>query len=358
TPHRRQIKELLLRQHRPEKRCLPGATTPWTPQTKAETRLVQELSRLSGYPAAQIHPSHHLELDLGIDSLMKMELLLLLETLSPQKGAATALPVEQLLQKVHTVQDLLALLHPSPDPKPRSRSPEKQAFDAFQYLTTRNSLFYQCATRLFHFLLRHTYQHYFRLQCRGLEHLPSTRPYIIAANHTSHLDSGAIITALGKEARHLYILGARDYFFNHPWKGWFFNTFLHVLPFDRHENFLQGVRVSKEALSQGHSLLIYPEGTRSITGALQPFKRGLGFLACEARVPIVPAYIHGSYEALPKGAVFPKRRKITVTFGPPVSIDAFCARRGKMPNHLLYQEVIENVRRRIEELRDHHLRAE
>ena len=97
-----------------------------------------------------------------------------------------------------------------------------------------------------------------------------------------------------------------------------FGTLMNVLPLDRTDNFLQGVRIAQEALSSGCSLLIYPEGTRSITGELQEFRSGLGLLSYEAQVPIIPAYIKGSYQALPKGQNFPRPSSISVSFGSPI----------------------------------------
>ena len=93
---------------------------------------------------------------------------------------------------------------------------------------------------------------------------------------------------------------------------------MNVLPLDRTDNFLQGVRIAQEALSNGYALLIYPEGTRSITGELQEFRSGLGLLSYEAQVPIIPVYIKGSYQALPKGQNFPRPSSISVSFGSPI----------------------------------------
>ena len=139
-----------------------------------------------------------------------------------------------------------------------------------------------------------------------------------SANHSSHLDTPAIITALGVESRKLRPLGAKDYFYNSRLKAWFVSQCLNTLPFDRTDNSLQSLRVAQESLLRNENLLIYPEGTRSLSGELQPFKPGLGLLAYEAGVPIVPAHISGTYEALPKGKSLPGKSKVSVVFGEPV----------------------------------------
>jgi long-chain acyl-CoA synthetase len=330
-----------------------ASPSPWAPQTWEERVVVQELVRFTGRSAEQIHPTHQLEFDLGLDSLKKVELLVQLET-----HFQDSFP-EQLLGTLCTVQDALeAVKKYQKRPRKRKNSDKEGAVLAPGLLAQNPSPFYRITTRLFNLCLRTTYHWYFHLQCQGLEHLPRGIPYIIAANHTSHLDSGAVITAVGKEAERLYILGARDYFFTNSWKGWFVHTFLHVIPFDRHEKILQSIRISQEVLTQGKALLIYPEGTRSITGELQSFKKGLGFLACETGAPIVPAYIHGTYTALPKGKLFPKRSHITVRFGVPVLSARYRDRKKKVPHHSLYQEITDRVRASIEELHAQHLRED
>ena len=102
-------------------------------------------------------------------------------------------------------------------------------------------------------------------------------------------------------------------------KAWFVSQCLNALPFDRTENSLQSLRVAQEALLRHENLLIYPEGTRSLNGELQPFKPGLGLLAYEAGVPVVPAHVSGTYEALPKGKSLPRKSKVRVVFGEPVA---------------------------------------
>ncbi len=346
--HRQQVKDILRHQLAQGKLAAQPPMPIWTPQDWEEKVVIEELARLLNRPITHIHPDHYLVLDLGIDSLLKMELLLMLET-----RLGSSIP-EHLFGELQTVQDVLDRVKKQQKRQRKLSRVDKEALSLLESLTLPQNPSPLCrlAKRLFKATLRTIYHHVFHLQCHGLEYLPRDIPYIIAANHCSHLDSGAIIAALGEEAKRLYILGARDYFFTNRWKGWFVNTFLHVLPFDRHENFLQGIRISQRVLAQGNCLLIYPEGGRSITGELQSFKKGLGFLACEARVPIIPAYIHGTYAALPKGALLPKKSKISVTFGMPILIDAYRERKKKTPNHFLYQEITDKVRNSIVELRD------
>ena len=155
----------------------------------------------------------------------------------------------------------------------------------------------------------------------GLEHIPQGKPYIIMANHTSHLDTLTVITALGKKAYQLWVLAARDYWFATRLQGWFAGTCLNALPIEREGNFtefLQDLRMANAVMAENNGLLIFPEGTRSLDGNLQPFKSGiLSLLIYGPNVPIIPAYIDGTYHALPKGQNLPKKHPVGIIFGEP-----------------------------------------
>jgi len=142
-------------------------------------------------------------------------------------------------------------------------------------------------------------------------------------------------------------MGARDYFFNRPLKGWFFHTFLKVIPFDRTDKVIEGLRLARAVLDSGRPILIYPEGKRSLSGELQPFKPGIGLLAVQVGVPIVPCLVEGTYAALPKGSFWARRRRIRVTFGPPVEVDGYRARHGERERVELYRRIADDVRQAI-----------
>jgi long-chain acyl-CoA synthetase len=190
---------------------------------------------------------------------------------------------------------------------------------------------------------------WFRFEVRGREHLPPGA-FIVASNHCSHLDTGAVVTAFGDRGHELFIMGARDYFFNRRLKGWFFHTFLNVIPFDRGENVIEGLRLAQAVLRAGRPVLIYPEGRRSATGELQSFKSGIGLLGVELGVPIVPCCVEGTHAALPKGRTFPRHAKIRVTFAPPVTMDEYRNRYADMERRELWRRVADDVRGVVEQL--------
>jgi 1-acyl-sn-glycerol-3-phosphate acyltransferase len=194
-------------------------------------------------------------------------------------------------------------------------------------------------------------QTWFGLEVRGVENLPRQGAFIVAANHCSHIDTGMVLTAFGERGGELFIMGARDYFFNWKAKGLFFHLFLKVVPFERTANMVEGLRLAKTLLRAQHPVLIYPEGTRSANGRLQPFKPGIGWLGVELGVPIVPCYIEGTYHALPKGKTIPRRAKTRVTFGPPITMEQYLAQRNAhIDRRELYRRIAEDVRSVVERL--------
>ena len=194
------------------------------------------------------------------------------------------------------------------------------------------------------------YRLYFSLEARGLEHLPADRPYVIAANHTSHLDAPSILLAIRPRIDRLSLAASRDYLSRSPQLSWFLRTMLDAVPFDRQEEFLDSLLALRRLTGARRPLLVFPEGTRSPGGALQPFRTGLGLVAVELDLPVVPVHVAGTREALPKNARFPRRHRVSLNFGPPVEMAPYAARRERLGNYEVYREVTAQVRREIARL--------
>jgi 1-acyl-sn-glycerol-3-phosphate acyltransferase len=191
---------------------------------------------------------------------------------------------------------------------------------------------------------------YWRVQGRGVENLPAKGPCIFAANHCSHLDLVVIRKALKMRTGDLCVFGAKEYFFNTPFKSWFFGTMFNVLPLARSEHPAKGLAACKKVLQAGGSILLFPEGTRSLTGRLQPFKKGIGVLALELGVPVIPISVHGTFESLPKGRCIPRPNRINVRIGRPMNFDALKLSPGAGPARGLHRQAAEQVRAQIEAL--------
>ena len=318
-----------------------------------EEVIISELSRLARLPADQIHLNSNLGTELGLDSMARVELLLLLES-----RLQRSIP-DELIAKIQTVGDVTETVkalqsEATPPPIDEEMSAYIEQSESSHLSTT--------LAGLFRFSVWAIYRYYFSIKCSGLENLPREQPYIIAANHSSHLDTLAVMTVLGDEFKRLRVLAAKDYWFSTRFKSWFSGELLKFVPFDRHANFLQGLRISQEVLKQDECLLIYPEGTRSVTGELQPFKPGLGLLAYESGSPIIPAYIDGTYHALPKGKNLPRKSRIQVIFGKPI-VPSSGHEVGEMDaasglEHETYRKLADAVRSEIEALRADYLNRE
>lgn len=156
-----------------------------------------------------------------------------------------------------------------------------------------------------------------RLEVRGCDHVPRTGGCIIAANHVSFLDPPLVgVGAFHRVVRFL----ARDTLY----KGSLARRLLlsvATIPLSRDKGDIGALRKAIQELKRGSCIGLFPEGTRSQTGELQPPKVGIGFLIARAAVPVVPAYVDGSFRAYPKGGRFIRPTKLRITFGPPITPD-------------------------------------
>src|SRR5205814_1414084 len=148
-----------------------------------------------------------------------------------------------------------------------------------------------------------TYERLFETRVTGRAYLPRARSFIVAANHTSHLDMGLVKHALGDWGARLVALAAKDYFFEDPIKRAYFENFTNLVPMDRHGSLRESLRLASEVIQQGYILCILPEGTRSLDGVMTDFKPSLGYLALSNRIDILPIYLEGTHDALPKGSL-------------------------------------------------------
>ncbi|MBO0702446.1 MAG: 1-acyl-sn-glycerol-3-phosphate acyltransferase [Candidatus Dormibacteraeota bacterium] len=182
-----------------------------------------------------------------------------------------------------------------------------------------------------------------------LQHLD--RPALIASNHVSHADLQLLLYALPDEVRDRTVVGAAaDYWYKRPWRGRIVSLWLNTFPFTRTGG-AQGVLHNATMLvKSGWHLVLFPEGTRSVTGELQPFQRGIGHLAQETGAPVIPMYIGGSHRIMPKGQAVPLPAPAWVRIGRPLVMErgegsrAFTARVEDAVRQLSLEEPSEAAR--------------
>jgi 1-acyl-sn-glycerol-3-phosphate acyltransferase len=162
---------------------------------------------------------------------------------------------------------------------------------------------------------------YHRYRVTGRERLPVDRPFVMVANHGSHLDAISLLSALPLgRIQKAYPAAAKDYFFTTLPKIAFSAVAMNAMPFDRRENPRESLDLCRDLLATPeHVLILFPEGTRSPTGEVGAFKPGIGFLVAGTPVPVVPCFLDGAYRAWPKGAWIPRPRKLTLRIGAPMT---------------------------------------
>ncbi len=294
----------------------------------------------------------NLELDVGLDSLAKIEL-----AASVEKSLGAKLP-DNFFADVRTVRELvdgvMRLIVPGEQAEGPAGSGWKEILlrelpeDDLSLVSLERSESMMLPSHLVFALLKLLFKICFRLEARGLENLPKTGNFILAANHTSYLDGFAVILSLPfAEFRNLYSLGLSE-FFTGPVKGRFAKL-AHVIPIDSSAYLSRALQISAYVMRNGRSLIVFPEGGRSAAGTLLEFRKGVGILAAEMGAPAVPVSIRGAFEALPKGAVLPKCRKITVAFGRPLSAGNTAAME-KATGTDIYERFAYALRERVREI--------
>jgi long-chain acyl-CoA synthetase len=187
------------------------------------------------------------------------------------------------------------------------------------------------------------YQEYFDVHVEGRGNIPANRNFIVATNHVSHLDMGLAKHALGDIGQDLVALAAKDYFFDDPLRRAYFENFTNLLPMDRHGSLKQSLKLASQALRAGQSLLIFPEGTRSPDGQMQPFKPAIGFLCLHENVDVLPMYLGGTHHALPKGKVRLRGRELFVRIGAPIRADALKKQAEGLPKADAYRAAAQQI---------------
>jgi long-chain acyl-CoA synthetase len=184
----------------------------------------------------------------------------------------------------------------------------------------------------------------FHLWVEGTEHLPKQGPFVLAPNHVSSLDPCAIAAALDyHQLRHVYWAGRMDSAFSNPFKR-LMSRLAHVVTIVPHRGVFSSLAFGAAVLNRRETLVWFPEGHRSRTGELQPFRPGLGMLLNRFPVPVVPVFIRGTHEAMPPGKVWPRLGKIVVVFGKPLDPRELDKQgEGKQPQDRIVQALYEHV---------------
>jgi long-chain acyl-CoA synthetase len=300
---------------------LSAQDSAWLQQAQVEEalKIIREHTRPN--PAA-VRPSDNLELDLGLDSMQRIELLVALEK------AIGGDVEESRLGGIYTVRELVdAVLESAASGKttPASETGLVGWKRVFQEETTDPEVLALIRPRPIaeHFwyavsrLVQMSAYDRFPLDISGLEKLPSHGPYILCSNHQSFLDPVILGSLLPWPVfRNTFSVGTSEIFgsgFMRVLARW-----LRIVVVDPDVNLIPAMRAGAFGLKHGRVLILYPEGERTIDGTPKVFKKGAAILAIHMQVPLVPVAIEGFQYAWPRGKFFQKFARLGLEFGDPI----------------------------------------
>ena len=293
----------------------------WLQQPEVQRALKIVRSSVKNAPEA-IRPTDNLELDLGLDSMQRVELLVALEK---ELGGDID---ESRLSEIYTFRELVDEVRQSTargTPAPSNvrfagwnaiLSEESQDPEVLALAKPRpiSAAILFLIFRLIQLFARDQ----FDLRVIDLEKLPSSGPFILSPNHQSFIDPFVVGSLLPWEVfRNLFSVGTSEIFgsgFMRRIASW-----LRVIVVDPDANLIPAMRAGAYGLRRGRVLVLFPEGERSIDGKPKVFKKGAAILSIHLQVPIVPVALEGFYEVWPRGKRFPQKfNPLHVSFGDPI----------------------------------------
>jgi long-chain acyl-CoA synthetase len=279
-----------------------------------------------------LRPDANLDLDLGLDSLERVELLTTLErragTKVPSEVRATIFTLRQLIDAVITGAPGDAAASPG---DPRSELPwaailAEPADAALEADLRRSKLFVALGCFLVLRVAALAARLTLGFRVEGRPQLPQDRPFIICPNHQSHLDGLFLAAALPfRSLRQLFFVGAAEYFQTPMMKR--LARLINIVPVDPDANLVTAMQAGATGLRMNKILILFPEGERTIDGELKRFRKGAAILASHLGAPIVPVAIDGLFPLWPRGRGFQWRaltpgrsKRVSVRFGEAIDV--------------------------------------
>lgn len=279
--------------------------------------LIRELT-----PDREVHPADRLDLDLDQDSLGRVEMIVRLQeafgTVVPDEVAPTIRTVREL---VDAVLEAANFSRGEPVESITAKQPWRQLLasertnQTFSYLYERSvvlSFLLFIASRCFFWAARL----FLRIKVHGKDSLGQA-PLMLCPNHQTPFDGLLVACVLPwRLFRSLFFVGWAE-FFPTPMLRWVART-AHIILLNTDSNVTESMQVCASGLRNGKVFLIFPEGERTIDGALGEFHKGVAILSSHTGVPMVPIAISGAFEIWPRGKGFQRLHPVTLKFGAPI----------------------------------------
>lgn len=271
------------------------------------------------YADKHLTPATSPQLDLGIDSLEWLTVTLALGT---QTGVALD---EAVIAEIDTIRDILRLvaegqpgeqavrrIQPLEDPEGAlSEEQKKWLRPAGPVMSLAAFALYVLNWALMRIL--------FRLRVKGAENVPEGSQVVLTPNHASYADAFVLAASLKyRFLRATHWAGWRGIAFANP-VACFISRLAQAMPIDADHALVSSLALGAAVLKGGKNLIWFPEGRRTLTGELLPFKPGIGLLLHHFAVPVIPVYLEGTRQALPPGSWLPRPVQVTVRFGKSVA---------------------------------------
>jgi 1-acyl-sn-glycerol-3-phosphate acyltransferase len=192
------------------------------------------------------------------------------------------------------------------------------------------------------------YATYFRWRVYGAEQVPLSGGVILASNHASFLDPPLVGSGLKRDINYL----ARESLFRFPGIGALLRSW-NAVPVDRDGGGAKGLKTILDRLLQGNGIILFPEGTRTKDGNLQPARSGIGLTVIKSKAPVVPVRVFGTFEAFGRQHTFPRPHRVTVKYGRPMNFEALRAEAktcDKARLKEIYQQVADEIMAAIAKL--------
>jgi long-chain acyl-CoA synthetase len=314
------------------------------PEVQRALQIMREAARTA---PESLRPDHNLELDLGLDSMQRVELLTALEQ---ELGGDVD---ESRLSEIYTVRHLVDAVRQSAAAGERRPPAQFAGWKALLSEETDDPEVHALVeprplAETFWFFFSRFLQivalDRFQLRVECLEKLPASGPYIISSNHQSYLDPALLGSALPWPIfRASFAVGTSEIFgsgFMRRLARW-----LRVVVVDPDANLVPAMRAGAFGLRHGRILILYPEGERSIDGAPKIFKKGAAILSIHLQVPIVPVAIDGFYDAWPRGKGFQRFAPLRMKFGDPIQPPP-----EREASEAAYERLTAELKRRVMEM--------